>query len=72
MPRGLNHPWPAPILCTSFYVSPNAAAVVSGDPRLGTRYASGAGGLFLSELCGRLRLHWFLQPPISTWASRSV
>lgn len=33
-----------PVLCTSFYVGPEVAAT-SGDPKLGTRYASDAGGL---------------------------
>ena len=42
--------WSAPIPCTRFYVSPKAAAAVSGDPWLGTRYDLGAGSLSPSEL----------------------
>jgi hypothetical protein len=42
---------------------------VSGDPQFGTRYASGAGGLFPRVLCGRLRLYCCLHRSTRTCAS---
>ena len=51
-----------PIPCTRLYVGAKAAAAVSGDPGLGTRYASGVGGLLPGDARAPAVVH--LSPPL--------